>query len=165
MRRLALCSLLLVIAWCAWSQEDKPLTHAAALSLVDMWGPDVTADKIVVLDWLLRQNPLVTMPALVTALKGADLALGWDPQYVSVSLASPFPDKPPPIAFRIPLADREVKGFVPGRSPWPLVAGILAASLVGVVSDELLPLPPFAKQAAAVALGALAGAGALLLVP
>ena len=142
-----------------------PLTHQAALDLVAGWGPDIVADKIVALDWILRQDPIVTLPMAIYALKGADLWVGWDPAYIEVQFKSPFAGKVDPLDFKIPLQTEEKAGFVPGRSPWPVILGIAAASLGAVLSDEFLPLPVFAKQAAAFGVGGVAGAIIWLLMP
>ena len=163
---IAIALALFGLAVCAKaSGQEVPLTHEQALAKIAEWGPDVTAQKIVVLDWMLREDPLVTMPMAVYALKGSDLWVGWDPAYIRVVFPTPLHGHPDPLDFKIPLAAQEKKAFVPGRSPWPMVGAILAAAGVSVAADSLLPLAPIEKQAAAFGLGAAAGLLAWLLIP
>jgi hypothetical protein len=93
--------------------------------------------------------PKITLPEIVYILDGNDLVVTHEPKFILV--------EQPTTTFKILLDDQRMKNFVPKEKVWPVLLGILSGTILSVVADEILPLRPFAKQAAAAGISTAGG--------
>lgn len=143
---------------------DPPqMEYKDFLSMVLELGPEKTAALVFDVTDILTVDPVAHFPQTLYVLEGRDLHIVHNPQEIEITATLPGATKPG-IDYHIPFANETVKDFVPARSPWPIIAAIVVASLGGMLSDELLPFPPVLKQLAAVGVGAAAGGITFLVV-
>lgn len=100
--------------------------------------------------WMDAEDLGATLPETTYMLDGNDLVVTHNPKWI-------LADDGEGIRFKIFLDDVRLKNFAPKEKVWPAILGIISGALISVVADEVLPLAPFAKQAAATCIGAAGG--------
>jgi len=121
------------------------LAGLAAFSRAD---PMTVEEKAAAFDALLEADPSVAAADTLAILAGRDLVLSGGTVTVDVE---------PWLHYTISLEDRRVKDFLPKERWWAAPLGILAASLLAMLGETFLPLPPVAKEGAATGLGLAGG--------